>query len=152
MIFKDKLFEKSQKILKQLYDEDIVDEDTIIEWASKESKKYVTKEMSKKIREKVSAFVKWLKEAEVEEEDEEDEGKGKDDEDEDEAEEEEDEDEDEDDMFEFSHRVSGIQIKSVEPTATATTTTSSAAPVTNNNGAKKETAAAEEDDLDIDNI
>ena len=148
MIFKDTLFEKSQKILKQLYDEDIVDEDTIIEWASKESKKYVTKEMSKKIREKVSAFVKWLKEAEVEEEDEEDEDKGKDDEDEDEAEEE--EDEDEDDMFEFSHRVSGIQIKSVEPTAT--TTTSSAAPVTNNNGAKKETAAAEEDDLDIDNI
>jgi len=149
-VYKDKLFEKSQKILKQLYDEDIVDEDTIIEWASKESKKYVTKEMSKKIREKVSAFVKWLKEAEVEEEEEEDEGKGKDDEDEDEAEEEEEEDEDEDDMFEFSHRVSGIQIKSVEPTAT--TTTSSAAPVTNNNGAKKETAAAEEDDLDIDNI
>lgn len=64
-VYKDELFNNSMKILKQFYDEDILEEEVIIEWAKKASKKYVSKEMSKKIHEKVEPFIKWLKEAEV---------------------------------------------------------------------------------------
>lgn len=49
------------------YDLDILDEKTILEWASKVSKKYVSKEISTEIHEKAAPFVKWLKEAEEEE-------------------------------------------------------------------------------------
>ena len=56
------------RILNQFYEEDILDEETLIEWSGKESKKYVSKEVSRKIHEKVAPFIKWLKEAEVEEE------------------------------------------------------------------------------------
>ncbi len=174
-VYHDKLFNSSMSILKKFYDEDILDEEVILEWSLKESKKYVSKEMSKKIHEKCAAFIKWLREAE-EESDEEDE-----DEDDDEEEEENenrsessesetvtkpaggkqqpaaanptpvstaastrrvDEDEDDDDMFEFSHRVSGIQVKTVVSTAA-----SKPQPV-------NATAAAEpgEDDIDIDDI
>jgi hypothetical protein len=62
----EKLFAKSTLILKQLYDEDILDEETILEWSHKESKKYVAKAMSRQIHEKVGPLVKWLREAEVE--------------------------------------------------------------------------------------
>jgi translation initiation factor 5 len=70
-VYKDKLLNNAVKILKQFYDEEILDEDVIIEWSAKESKKYVSKEMSKKIHEKVAPLIKWLKEAEVEDSDEE---------------------------------------------------------------------------------
>lgn len=63
-VYHDKLFNQSMKILKTFYDEDILDEETIIEWSQKESKKYVPKIMSKKIHEKVAPFITWLKEAE----------------------------------------------------------------------------------------
>jgi len=66
-VYKDKLLNNAVKILKQFYDEEILDEDVIIEWSAKESKKYVSKEMSKKIHEKVAPLIKWLKEAEEEE-------------------------------------------------------------------------------------
>jgi translation initiation factor 5 len=72
-IYKEKLFANAVKILKLFYDEEILDEDVIIEWSLKESKKYVSKEMSKKIHEKVAPFIQWLKEAEVEDSDEEEE-------------------------------------------------------------------------------
>jgi hypothetical protein len=154
--------------LKQFYDEDIIDEETLIEWSQKESKKYVSKEMSKKIHEKVAPFIKWLKEAEVE-----------DDDDEEESEEEvkpkpannntgkpaaqfnstsasngqkkqpthnDDEDDDDDDMFEFSHRVSGIQIQEVKPIVPAKPINADVvSPSTNANGGGEE-------DIDIDNI
>jgi len=76
-VYKDKLFNNALKILKQFYDEEVLDEDVILEWSAKESKKYVSKEMSKKIHEKVAPFIKWLKEAEVEDsEDDDDEESG----------------------------------------------------------------------------
>lgn len=102
-VYNDQLFPNTMRIMKQFYDQDILDEETLIEWSLKESKKYVTKEMSHKIHEKVAPFIKWLKEAEAEE---------------DSSEEEEEEEEDLEDLeveddgidLEFSHRVSGIQL------------------------------------------
>ena len=44
-----------------------------MEWGKKVSKKYVSKELSEKIHEKVKPFITWLKEAEEEESDESDE-------------------------------------------------------------------------------
>lgn len=54
---------------------DIVDEEVLLEWGQKPSKKYVSKELSKEIHEKAAPFIKWLREAEEEssEEDEDDE-------------------------------------------------------------------------------
>lgn len=132
-IYKEKLFNKAMSILKTFYDLDILDEDVIIEWASKPSKKYIQKEVSKQLREKIQPLIKWLKEAEVEKDsgDDEDTQNGNqkksdgDDEDED----------DEDDLnIEYSHRVNGIQIEEVKQ------------PV---NGHVQETAT---DDLNIDDI
>lgn len=156
-VYKDKLFKDSVKILKSFYDLDIIDEEVIFEWSAKESKKYVSKEMSRKIHEKVAPLIQWLREAEVEDDDE-DEAEEKDSEQEVEiktkpavngnnnekkgvnGKESIDEDED-DDMFEFSHRVSGIQIEEVK---------SVVAPKPVDVSEREEEAQAE--DLDIDNI
>ena len=64
---------KVPAILKTFYDRDIVEEDVLIEWDSKASKKYVSKEISKEIHTKASPFITWLKEAEEESSDEEEE-------------------------------------------------------------------------------
>lgn len=159
-VYKDSLFNNSMRILKQFYDEDILDEESIIEWFNKESKKYVSKEMNRKIHEKVAPLIKWFKEAEVEEESEqEEEEKSKeandynksgmlqkngsqDDEDEDVDY---DDDDDDDEMFEFSHRVSGIQIQEIKSTSTSQ----------NDQVASKDSQASDkqdEEDIDIDNI
>lgn len=63
----DKLLDKVPGILKLFYDNDILEEKTILEWGEKVSKKYVSKEVSEKIHEKAKPFVQWLKEAEEEE-------------------------------------------------------------------------------------
>merc|ERR1719188_2970553 len=63
-IRKDKLLPKVPVILKTLYDEDVIDEESILEWAKKVSKKYVSKELSEQIHKKAEPFIKWLKEAE----------------------------------------------------------------------------------------
>uniref|UniRef100_A0A4W4ECB9 Eukaryotic translation initiation factor 5 n=1 Tax=Electrophorus electricus TaxID=8005 RepID=A0A4W4ECB9_ELEEL len=55
-------------ILKDLYDADLLEEDIILTWAEKVSKKYVSKELAKEIHAKAAPFVKWLKEAEEESE------------------------------------------------------------------------------------
>uniref|UniRef100_A0A3B1KF93 Eukaryotic translation initiation factor 5 n=1 Tax=Astyanax mexicanus TaxID=7994 RepID=A0A3B1KF93_ASTMX len=55
-------------VLKDLYDSDLVEEDVILAWAEKVSKKYVSKELAKEIHAKAEPFVKWLKEAEEESE------------------------------------------------------------------------------------
>ncbi|XP_053290859.1 eukaryotic translation initiation factor 5 [Pleuronectes platessa] len=55
-------------ILKELYEYDLVEEDVILAWAEKVSKKYVSKELAKEIHAKAAPFVKWLKEAEEESE------------------------------------------------------------------------------------
>lgn len=63
----DKLLDKVPGILKLFYDSDILEEKTILDWATKVSKKYVSKDISEKIHEKAKPFVQWLQEAEEEE-------------------------------------------------------------------------------------
>lgn len=72
VVFKDALMAKVPRIFKAFYDCDILEEEAILEWDSKASKKYVSKEVSKEIHAKAAPFIKWLEEAE-EESDEEDE-------------------------------------------------------------------------------
>jgi len=66
-VYVEKLFPQAVRIMKEFYDHNILDEETLIEWSGKESKKYVSKDMSRKIHEKVAPLIKWLKEAEEEE-------------------------------------------------------------------------------------
>uniref|UniRef100_A0A1L8DSB3 Eukaryotic translation initiation factor 5 n=1 Tax=Nyssomyia neivai TaxID=330878 RepID=A0A1L8DSB3_9DIPT len=66
------LMNKVAGILKLFYDNDILEEKTILEWAAKVSKKYVSKEVSQQIHENAQPFVKWLQEAEEEESSDED--------------------------------------------------------------------------------
>ncbi|QQP41091.1 Eukaryotic translation initiation factor 5like, partial [Caligus rogercresseyi] len=63
---KESLLPKTAHILKALYDEDILDEEVILEWGKKVSKKYVSKELSALIHKKAEPFLNWLKEAEEE--------------------------------------------------------------------------------------
>jgi len=72
-LHKEALLAKVPLILKGLYDLDIIDEEVILDWHSKVSKKYVSKELSTEIHTKAEPFIKWLKEAEEEDEDESDE-------------------------------------------------------------------------------
>jgi len=65
------LLPKVALILKSFYDEDILEEEVILEWGKKASKKYVSKELSEQIHEKAEKFLTWLKEAEEESEDDE---------------------------------------------------------------------------------
>uniref|UniRef100_A0A8C5WEF0 Eukaryotic translation initiation factor 5 n=1 Tax=Leptobrachium leishanense TaxID=445787 RepID=A0A8C5WEF0_9ANUR len=60
------LLSKIPHILKEMYDADLLEEDVIIGWAEKPSKKYVSKELAKDIRAKAEPFIKWLREAEEE--------------------------------------------------------------------------------------
>ena len=57
------LLTKVPKILATLYDKDLVEEDAILAWGTKVSKKYVPKEVSKKVRKAGKPFITWLKEA-----------------------------------------------------------------------------------------
>jgi len=68
----DKLLPKVSFILKAFYDEDIVEEDVLLAWGEKASKKYVDKAKSKEIRKQAAPFLNWLKEAEEESSEEED--------------------------------------------------------------------------------
>lgn len=61
------------KILQALYDGDILEEEIIIAWGSKASKKYVDKDTSKKVRKAAKPFIEWLENAESESESEDDE-------------------------------------------------------------------------------
>ena len=70
-----KLLPITAKILKEFYDKDIVSEEVLIDWYGKPGKKYVSKELSKTIREKAFPLIKWLKEAEVEEDSDKEESK-----------------------------------------------------------------------------
>ncbi|KAK9388892.1 domain found in IF2B/IF5-domain-containing protein [Lipomyces mesembrius] len=56
------------KILHQYYNYDIISEDAILKWGSRASKKYVDKEISKKVRKAAQPFLTWLEEAESEDE------------------------------------------------------------------------------------
>ncbi|RKO92134.1 domain found in IF2B/IF5-domain-containing protein [Blyttiomyces helicus] len=67
------LLPKVAIILKALYDEDLVEEEVLLAWGEKASRKYVEKKVSKEIREKCAPFLTWLQEAEEEESDDEEE-------------------------------------------------------------------------------
>merc|ERR1712098_400298 len=66
------LLPKATAIFKAFYDHDIIDEEVILEWGKKVSKKYVSKELSEQIHKKAEPFLTWLKEAEEESDDDED--------------------------------------------------------------------------------
>lgn len=68
----DKLMEKVAVILKLFYDLDLLEEKVLLEWGSKVSKKYVSKEVAAQIHDKAAPFINWLQEAEEESEDSED--------------------------------------------------------------------------------
>lgn len=62
------LLPKVAHILKAFYDNDYVQEEIILEWDSKVSKKYVKKDLSQKIHEKAKPFTNWLRDADEESE------------------------------------------------------------------------------------
>jgi len=65
-IEKPELIGKVPAILLALYNKDLLSEEVITSWGSKVSKKYVPKDISKKVRKAAKPFVKWLQEAEEE--------------------------------------------------------------------------------------
>merc|ERR1712004_2364 len=66
-----KMTEKIAIFLKIMYDQDILDEESIIEWGdSKPSKKYISKELSAEMKATSRKLIEWLKTAESESEDE----------------------------------------------------------------------------------
>ncbi|KAI9011815.1 domain found in IF2B/IF5-domain-containing protein [Hyaloraphidium curvatum] len=79
-MYPEELMPKVIKVLKLLYDEDLIDEEVMLAWADKPSSKYVKKDVSKEIRKKAEPFFKWLREAEEESSDEEDDDEDEDDE------------------------------------------------------------------------
>ncbi|KAJ8719848.1 hypothetical protein PYW08_012023 [Mythimna loreyi] len=58
------LLPKVPAILKLLYDEDIVEEKAILEWAAKPSRKYASKEVIADMRQRATPFLEWLQHAE----------------------------------------------------------------------------------------
>merc|ERR550519_1817683 len=72
--FEATLLPKVGHIFKELFEEDILEEEVIFEWAKKVSKKNVSKELAQKIHDKAAPFVKWLKEAEEESDESSDDG------------------------------------------------------------------------------
>ncbi|SCW00139.1 LAFE_0B10308g1_1 [Lachancea fermentati] len=61
------------KILVQLYNSDIISEEEIVRFGTKCSKKFVPKDVSKKVRRAAKPFITWLQTAESEDEDEDEE-------------------------------------------------------------------------------
>ncbi|KAJ9106716.1 hypothetical protein QFC19_003028 [Naganishia cerealis] len=58
------------KVLMALYQADILDEEILIYWGTHTSKKYVDKDVSKKVKGAAAPFIKWLEEAEDDDDDE----------------------------------------------------------------------------------
>ena len=55
------------RLFQLFYDADILEEKAFDEWASKVSKKYVSKDLSQEIHDRAAPFLTWLKVAEEEE-------------------------------------------------------------------------------------
>lgn len=56
------------KILMELYQIDVLDEELVTQWGTHVSKKYVDKEISKRVRKASEPFLKWLQEADDDDE------------------------------------------------------------------------------------
>ncbi|MFH4983262.1 hypothetical protein AB6A40_009971 [Gnathostoma spinigerum] len=69
----DVLLPKSAHIIKALYDGDIVEEEVLLAWGEKPSKKYVKKKLCEEIIEKAKPVLEWLKNAEEDSEESDDE-------------------------------------------------------------------------------
>ncbi|KAJ3417582.1 hypothetical protein HDV05_000039 [Chytridiales sp. JEL 0842] len=70
---KSTMLAKTPLVLKAFYDEDLLDEEVVLAWGDKVSKKFVDKKTAAEIREKAGPFLNWLKEADEESEEEDDE-------------------------------------------------------------------------------
>jgi len=70
--FPSVLLPKTAHILKAFYDNDLVEEEVILEWSKKVSKKFVKKSVSESIHAKARPFIEWLENAEEESEDDDD--------------------------------------------------------------------------------
>jgi translation initiation factor 5 len=70
-------------ILMAYYEHELATEETITNWGTKASKKYVDVQTSKKVRKAAEPFLKWLEEAEDDSEEEDEDDSGEEDEDED---------------------------------------------------------------------
>ncbi|KAJ1524778.1 hypothetical protein ONE63_009654 [Megalurothrips usitatus] len=68
-LHRDSLLPKVPAVFKMLYDSDILEEKALLDWDSKISKKYVSRDLSEEIHAKAQPFINWLKEAEEEESD-----------------------------------------------------------------------------------
>jgi len=64
------LMMKAPLILKAFYDNDILEEEVILKWGEKPSKKYVSRDEAKDVRTRVEPFLRWLAEAEEDDSDE----------------------------------------------------------------------------------
>ncbi|CAG0922511.1 unnamed protein product [Notodromas monacha] len=91
------LLPKVSHILKSFYDMDILEEDVLLDWGKRVSKKYVTKELSEAIHTKAQPFITWLRDAE-------------------ESSSEEESDEEDDVEISYDDRASGAKIKPVVQT------------------------------------
>ncbi|CAO3687754.1 unnamed protein product [Umbelopsis vinacea] len=65
--YQDKLLSKVPIILKKLYDSDIVEEEALLKWGEKPSKRYVDKDISKAVKKAAAPFLEWLQNASEEE-------------------------------------------------------------------------------------
>jgi len=117
------LLPKVPHIFKEFFEEDMLEEEVLLEWAKKVSKKNVSKDVAQKIHDKAAPFIQWLKEAE-EESDEESE-------------------DDIDVNFDSRAHISKIKETSTEPEKKEDATSAAAA---------KDDDEDDDDDVDIDNI
>ncbi len=65
LVYVNELMPKVPIILKKLYDEDLLEEEAILEWSKKASKKYVPKTVAVEIHQRAEKFISWLKVADV---------------------------------------------------------------------------------------
>ena len=63
-----KLIAQVPKILLAYYQSDLISEETLKNWGSKKSQKYVDLSVSKKVRKAAEPFLEWLNNAESDEE------------------------------------------------------------------------------------
>lgn len=55
-------------VLKEAYEADLLDEEVIISWSQKSSKRYVDKDLNKEFRKIAKPFVEWLEIADEDDE------------------------------------------------------------------------------------